>query len=156
MWSDYAFNSGPFLSPDMFSEFITPYLKETISQIRKMGMYVIKHTDGNLMPVIDQIIDCNPHALHSIDPMAGMDIKVIKENYGDKICIIGNVHCAHMQTGTKEQIIESAKYAMKYGKPGGGFIFSTSNVVFKGMPLESYDMIQKVWKEKRDYSINHH
>lgn len=27
MWSDYAFNQGTFLSPDMFAEFITPYLK---------------------------------------------------------------------------------------------------------------------------------
>ena len=151
LWSDYAFNSGPFLSPDMFAEFITPYLKQTIDGIRAMGCYAIKHSDGNLMPVIDQIISCKPHALHSIDPMAGMDIKQIKALYGDKICLIGNVHCAYMQTGTKEQIAESAMYAIEHGKPNGGYIFSTSNTVFKGMPIESYELIHRLWEENRHY-----
>ncbi len=152
LWSDYAFNAGPFLSPDMFGEFITPYLKQTIDEIRSMDCYAIKHTDGNLMPVIDQIVACGPHALHSIDPMAGMDIRGIKAQYGRKICLIGNVHCAFMQTGTPEQIRESAEYAMMHGKPGGGYIFSTSNVVFKGMPLESYEIIQDVWRRMRHYA----
>lgn len=152
LWSDYAFNSGPFLSPDMFAEFITPYLKQTIDGIRSLGCYAIKHTDGNLMPVIDQIISCRPHALHSLDPMAAMDIRLLKERYGRQVCLIGNVHCAHMQTGTPQQIRESAEYAMTYGKPGGGYIFSTSNIVFRGMPLESYDLIHSVWKERRDYT----
>lgn len=151
LWSDYAFNAGPFLSPIMFEEFITPYLKQTVDGIRAMDCYAIKHSDGNLMPVIDQIVECRPHALHSIDPMAGMDIRLLKEQYGRSICLIGNVHCAFMQTGTPEQIRESAEYAMKYGKPGGGFIFSTSNVVFKGMPLESYEIIQEVWRRWREY-----
>lgn len=151
LWSDYAFNGGPFLSPEMFSEFITPYLKQTVDGIRSMGCFAIKHTDGNLMPVIDQIVGCKPHALHSIDPMAGMDIKNIKEKYGKEICLIGNVHCAYMQTGSKDQIRESAEYALTYGKPGGGYIFSTSNVVFRGMPIESYDLIHKIWMDKRNY-----
>ena len=151
LWSDYAFNSGPFLSPDMFAEFITPYLKQTIEAIRSMGCYAIKHSDGNLMPVIDQILSCRPHALHSIDPMAGMDIKEIKDAYGDKICLCGNVHCAFMQTGTKEQITQSAMYALNHAKPNGGYIFCTSNVVFKGMPMESYELIHKLWLANRDY-----
>lgn len=151
LWSDYAFNSGPFLSPDMFAEFITPYLQDIIQWARSEGLYVIKHTDGNLMPIIDQVISCHPHALHSIDPMAGMDMKEIKTLYGDQVCLIGNVHCAHMQSGTKEEILESAEYAITHGKPGGGYIFSTSNVVFRGMPIESYDIIHKVWMNMRDY-----
>ena len=151
LWSDYAFNSGPFLSPEMFAEFITPYLSQIISWCRSEGLYVIKHTDGNLMPVIDQIISARPHALHSIDPMAGMDIRLIKQQYGDQVCLIGNVHCAHMQSGTKQQITESAEYALKYGKPGGGYIFSTSNVVFRGMPLDSYDIIHEIWMREREY-----
>ena len=151
LWSDYAFNGGPFLSPGQFAEFITPYLRMTIEGIRSMGCYAIKHTDGNLMPVIDQILSCRPHALHSIDPMAGMDIREMKQKYGKELCLIGNVHCAYMQTGTREQIRESAEYALRYGKPVGGYIFSTSNVVFKGMPLDSYDLIHEIWMEQRNY-----
>jgi uroporphyrinogen decarboxylase len=58
--SDYCLNTGPFLSPAMFSEFITPYLAELIRGYREMGMYTIKHTDGNIMPIIDQLVSCEP------------------------------------------------------------------------------------------------
>ena len=35
-----------------------------------MGFYVIKHTDGNIMPILDQLVERKPHALHSLDPQA--------------------------------------------------------------------------------------
>ncbi|MBC7960739.1 MAG: hypothetical protein H7X94_12825, partial [Vallitaleaceae bacterium] len=76
--SDYCFNSGPFVSPAMFEEFIQPYLYKIIDVAKKDGLYTIKHTDGNIMPILNQLVDCKPHALHSIDPMAGVDIKEVK------------------------------------------------------------------------------
>lgn len=149
--SDYAMNSGPFLAPEQFAEFVTPYLTRAVDDTHDHGLVFVKHSDGNLMPVIDQLVGSGIDALHSIDPMAGMDIKHIKETYGGRVALCGNVHCAHMQTGTPEEIRESAEYCIKHGKPGGGYIFSTSNCVFRGMPLESYDLIQEVWKEHRTY-----
>ena len=50
--SDYCFNAGPFMSPAMFEEFIFPYLSRIIEAGRKDGMYMIKHTDGNINAVI--------------------------------------------------------------------------------------------------------
>ena len=49
--SDYCYNSGPFVSPAMFAEFIQPYLYKIIQAARADGMYTIKHTDGNIMPI---------------------------------------------------------------------------------------------------------
>ncbi len=149
--SDYCYNSGPFISPEMFREFIQPYLYEIIKEARKDGLYTIKHTDGNIMPILDQLVECNPHALHSIDPMAGVDIREVKRLVGNKVALCGNVHCAALQTGTDEEVLESAEYCMKYGKPGGGYFFCTSNLPFKGMKAERYEMILDVWKKHRDY-----
>lgn len=148
---DYCFNSGPFISPTQFEEFIAPYLKEAVQFFRKAGAYVIKHTDGNIMPILKYLVDAEPHALHSLDPMAGVDIKVIKEQHGDKIALCGNVDCSLMQTGTLDEIRASAEYCLTHAKPGGGYIFSTSNCVFRGMPLDSYDLIQEIWKANRKY-----
>ena len=149
--SDYCYNNGPFLSPENFGIFIQPYLAKIIEEGKKAGLYMIKHTDGDIMPILDQLVDCKPHGLHSIDPMAGVDIKEVKALVGDKVCLCGNVHCAAMQTGTDEEVIASAEYCMTYGKPGGGYIFCTSNVPFKGMPPHRYEMILDVWKRMRDY-----
>ena len=149
--SDYCFNSGPFVSPKMFARFIQPYLAKIIAEARKDGLYTIKHTDGNIMPILDQLVDCHPHALHSIDPMAGVDIREVKRLVGDKVCLCGNVHCAALQTGTDEEVIRSAEYCLTYAKPGGGYIFCTSNIPFEGMPPERYQLILDVWKRMRRY-----
>lgn len=149
--SDYCFNAGPFLSPDMFREFVQPYLYDIIDSIRKEGGYAIKHTDGNIMPILDQLVECRPHALHSLDPMAGVDIKYIKDTIGDKIALCGNVHCAHLQTGTEEQILDSCRYAMESAKPGGGYIFCTSNIPFRGLPPERYQIVLDFWRANRTY-----
>ena len=149
--ADYCYNSGPFLSPDMFREFVTPYLKKIIKSIRDSGAYAIKHTDGDIMPILDQLAECEPHGIHSLDPMARVDIKEVKRLIGDKICLCGNVNCALMQTGTDEEVIASAEYAITHGKPNGGFIYATSNCPFFGLPLERYLLVLDVWKKHRDY-----
>lgn len=149
--SDYCYNSGPFISPLMFGEFIQPYLYKIIDEARKQGLYTIKHTDGNIMPILDQLAECKPHAIHSIDPMAKVDIREVKRLVGDKVCLCGNVNCALMQTGTDDEVVESAEYCLTHAKPGGGYIFCTSNVPFKGLLPQRYKLILEVWKSMRNY-----
>ena len=149
--SDYCFNEGPFLSPDMFGEFITPYLKELITRYRNMGFYTIKHTDGDIRPILDQLVESGPHALHSIDPQAGVDIAEVKRRYGDRICLIGNVNCGLLQSGTPDEIRENVRYALRHGMPGGGYIFSTSNCVYTGLPLERYEIMLDTWRTEGIY-----
>lgn len=151
--SDYCYNSGPFLSPAMFGEFVTPYLHMIIEAARKEGLYTIKHTDGDIMPILDQLAKCRPHALHSLDPMAGVDIKEVKRLVGDRICLCGNVNCSLLQSGTEEELAESARYAMRHGKPGGGYIYCTSNVPFRGIDPKRYQIVLDEWKKGRSYVL---
>ena len=150
--ADYCFNTGPFLNPGQFSEFVTPYLAKLVRGYRDMGFYVIKHTDGNIMPIIDQLVEANPHALHSLDPQAGVDIAEVKRMYGDRICLIGNVNCGVLDTGTDEEVVEAARYALKHGMPGGGYVFSTSNCIYTGMKLSRYELMLDVWRKEGNYA----
>jgi uroporphyrinogen decarboxylase len=149
--ADYCFNTGPFLRPEVFAEMITPYLKQLIAGYREMGYYVIKHTDGNIMPIIDQLIDCRPHALHSLDPQGGIDIQQVKALYGDQVCLCGNVNCGLIDTGTEQEYLDSARYALTHGMPGGGYIFCTSNCIYTGMRLDRYHKILDLWREIGNY-----
>ena len=149
--TDYCMNDGPFLSPAMFDEFVTPYLNRLVAAYREMGFYTILHTDGNIMPILDRLVGANPHALQSLDPQSGVDIAEVKRLVGDKICLMGNVSCSLLQTGTDEQVIEAARYAIKHGMPGGGYIFSTSNCIYTGMPLERYELMLDVWRKEGNY-----
>ncbi len=146
--SDYCFNTGPFLSPAMFDEFVTPFLVRLVAGYRELGFYVIKHTDGNIMPILDSLMAAKPHALHSLDPQGGVDMAVLKKKVGRQVCLCGNVNCGLIDTGTDEQVIESARYALRHGMPGGGYIFCTSNCVYTGMQLRRYELILDVWRKQ--------
>jgi uroporphyrinogen decarboxylase len=150
--SDYCFNNGPFLSPRMFSQIVTPYLTRLIAGQRELGYYVIKHTDGNIMPILSDLVSANPHALHSLDPQGSVDIAEVKRLVGDKVALIGNVNCGLLSTGTDEEVIESVRYALRHGMPGGGYIFATSNCVYTGLPLARYELMLKVWREEGNYA----
>jgi uroporphyrinogen decarboxylase len=149
--ADYCFNTGPFLRPSQFAEFVTPYLARLIDGYRDMGFYTIKHTDGNIMPILDQLLQTHPHALHSLDPQGGVDIAEVKRLCGDEVCLIGNVNCGLMDTGTEAEVVASARYALENGMPGGGYVFSTSNCVYTGMDLARYELILDVWREEGNY-----
>jgi uroporphyrinogen decarboxylase len=150
--NDVAFNAGPFVSPRQFSEIVTPYYQRAVEYIKGLGTLCIVHSDGNLMPVLDQMLSLKAHGLHSIDPMAGMDIAEVKRLTYPQMAMMGNVQCNLLQDGPLEAIEESVLYALNSGAPGGGYIFSTSNTIFPGMPLEHYEYMLEVfrqWQEKQ-------
>ncbi len=143
--SDYCFNTGSFLPMPWFDRFVTPYLNQVVKEYRDRGFYVIKHTDGNIMPILDRLVGCGPHALHSLDPQGGVDIAEVVRRVGDKVCLCGNVDCGKLQTGTDEECVESARYALKWGMEAPGYIFSTSNCIYTGMALDRYELMHSVW-----------
>lgn len=154
MCSDYCFNTNPFFSPTMFDEFIAPYLRESISEYRKLGYYSIKHTDGNIMPIVKQIADCKPDAIHSLDPQGGVTIPKVREMIGNEICLIGNVNCGLLQTGTDEEYRADTVRALREGMANGrGYIFSTSNCAYTGLPLARYEGMLDVWKKYGNYDL---
>lgn len=146
--SDMAYNAGPFISPEHFAEFVTPYLTRILTDVKKSGPVAILHSDGNLTPVLDQILAAGPQVLQSIDPMAGMDIAEVKRRSYGKMALMGNVQCNLLQDGPDEAIIRSATYCLDHGSPGGGFIYSSSNTIFKGLPLRNYELMLKVFHER--------
>ena len=148
MCSDYCFNTAPFLSPGMFGEFIAPYLKQICDAYRSMGYYSIKHTDGNIMPILDQLVQCGPDALHSLDPQGGVDLAEVGRLYGDQVALCGNVNCGLLQTGTDEEVIVDVRRSLRDGMSGDGYIFCTSNCAYTGLALERYELMLDIWCEE--------
>lgn len=145
--NDVAFNGGPFISPAIFHDLVTPYLTEQVALIRKLGVIPFLHTDGNIMPILDDFLATGAACLQSIDPMAGMDIAAVKRRCHGKMALMGNVQCSLLQDGPEEAIRQSAHYCLEHASPGGGYIFGTSNTIFPGMPLENYEYMLKVYRE---------
>ena len=145
--NDVAFNAGPFISPAQFSEFVTPYLARQVAHIRDRGCIPFVHTDGNIMPILDDYLSLGAACFQSVDPMAGMDIAEVKRRCHGKMALMGNVQCSLLQDGPREAIRRSALYCLEHASPGGGYIFGTSNTIFPGMPLENYEYMLEVFRE---------
>jgi uroporphyrinogen decarboxylase len=150
---DYAYNKGPLMSPKHFREFFYPGLCRVMGGYKELGLYVIKHTDGNLWKIIDMIIDSGIDCLDPIDPQAGMDLGEVKTKYGDRVALKGNVDCAQLMTfGTPEEVFESTRETLRKGMPGGGFILSSSNSIHSAVKPENYAALMQAWREYGKYS----
>ncbi|MDP7740200.1 MAG: uroporphyrinogen decarboxylase family protein [Lentisphaeria bacterium] len=136
---DYAHNFGPMMSPAHFRTFIFPRLKRMIDVIREEGAYCIKHSDGNLWPILDMIIEAGPHAINPIEPVAGMDIAEVKRKHGHQVCLVGNIDCGELLShGTTEEVEQAVRCCIRDAGQGGGFILSSSNSIHSSVKPENF------------------
>ena len=136
---DYASTEGPLMSPKMFREIFAPGLKRVVAGFHEAGLPVIKHTDGNIRPLVDMILEADIDCLDPIDPLAGLDIGEFKQKYGDRIALKGNVDCAHTLTfGTEKQVVEETKQVIAKAGEGGGLILSSSNSIHSAVKPGNY------------------
>lgn len=136
---DYAYKTGPLMSPAFFAEYCAPYIKEMADAAHECGVPFVKHTDGNLWPILDMIIDAGVDAIDPIEPIAGMDIGEVKAKYGDRVAIVGNVDCTEILThGTREEVIDAVKETIAKASVGGGHILASSNSIHPGVKPENY------------------
>jgi uroporphyrinogen decarboxylase len=136
---DYAYNPGPVISPGQFRDIFYPELKRVVTGFKELGLLVIKHTDGNIMPILDMIIDSGFDCLDPIDPIAGMDLRKMKAGYGSRICLKGNVDCSiTLSFKSEEEVIEETKACLEAAMTGGGYILSSSNSIHSAVKPQNY------------------
>lgn len=128
--TDWAMNNGPIFHPKFIEAYMVPQVNAVANLCHKNGVLVVKHTDGNIMRIADMFFDMDIDAYQGIDPYAGMNIGEIKEKYGHKVTLMGNVDCGRtLSYGSKEEIIEETKQCIKAAAKGGGYILSSSNTI---------------------------
>ena len=152
---DYASRMGPLISQEHFREYVLPYLKKAVDITHEGGSYLIKHTDGKLWKIIDDIIGVGIDALDPIEPLAEMDIGKVKSKYGDKICVVGNIDCGMLlPMGTKEEVREAVKETIAKAAPGGGYIMASSNSIHSAVDPENYKAMIKAARKYGRYPID--
>lgn len=136
---DYAHNTGPLMSPALFEKMILPRLQKMVSLIKSEGAFCIKHSDGNIYPILDMIVSTGCDGLNPIEPVAGMDLATVKRLVGDRVCLVGNIDCGHLLShGTTDEVEEAVKQAIEDAAPGGGSILSSSNSIHSSVNPRNY------------------
>ena len=71
-----------------------------------------------------------------IPPMGDCNLRELKEKFGQKICLMGNLHTVNvMGRGSIKDVIEASKKAIDDAGKNGGFILSTGDQC----PMETPD-----------------
>lgn len=136
---DYAGRGGPVMSPGHFREFVLPYLRRSVEAAHEAGAPYIKHTDGNIWSLLDDMVEAGIEAIDPLEPIAGMDIGEVKRRYGGRLALVGNVDCTELLPhATREQVEEAVKETIAKGAPGGGYILASSNSIHPAVKPENY------------------
>lgn len=136
---DVANAQGLLLPPDRYLETIGPAFKKVMQGYKALGCSIIKHCDGYITPLIDFWIECGIDCLDPIDPDAGYRISGMKQAYGDRICLKGNIDCkGALCHGTPEEVEAEVRQCLLDGGPSGGLILSSSNTIHRGVKPENY------------------
>jgi uroporphyrinogen decarboxylase len=151
---DYADKNAPFMSPKHFREFFLPGLKKAVDVAHRAGAYVIKHSDGNLMPILDMIVESGIDGLNPLEPVAGMSIAKVRELYGNRICLVGNVDCGPLLCwGTAEEVRKTVRQCLIDGARDGAFMLSSSNSITTGVKPENFVAMGEALAEWGTYPL---
>jgi uroporphyrinogen decarboxylase len=149
---DYADNRGPMMSPRHFRTFLLPGLRQVVAAVHAAGAPVIKHTDGNIRPILEDLVAAGVDCLDPLDPLGGMDLAEVKQAYGHRICLKGNVDIGGaLSLGTPEEVRRETQARLAAGMPGGGYILSTSNSVMASVRPQNYMAMLETLREDGRY-----
>ena len=115
----------------------------------------MQHTDGDLESIFEMLIGTGLNGIHPIDPVAGMDIGKIKAEYGNRICLAGNIDCAQLLSwGTRDEVNQAIKDCIAKAGVGGGFICTSSNTIHSGVNPENYLAMVEAIRKYGQYPLS--
>jgi uroporphyrinogen decarboxylase len=152
---DIASSDGLLVSPAMYRRLVYPHFKRLIQNFKMLGFLVIKHSDGDLMPVMDDLAESGIDCIDPIDPLGGMDLATVKSRYGARLAIKGNVDCVQtLVRGTREEVRAAVRRCIRDGAPGGGYILSSSNSIHASIDPQLYRAFLDARLEFGRYPLN--
>jgi uroporphyrinogen decarboxylase len=151
---DYSSGLAPLMSPATFRKLMYPGLKRVVKGFHDHGLPAIKHTDGNIMPLMDMILDAGFDCLDPIDPLGGMSIEKMKKDYSHCLALKGNVNCATtLVDGTTEDVVHETLNVIRTASAGGGLIVSSSNSIHSSVKPANYLAMLSTIKAYGKYPI---
>lgn len=150
---DFAYVTGPMVPPAALRRLLFPHMRKMIEITHDAGLPFIYHGCGNLLPVLDDLVEMGIDALHPIEPKA-MNIYEIKPRLYGRVAIIGNVDVGEVLTrGTPGMIEADVQEHIRLLAPGGGYVISSSNSISYYVPADNYRAFLNAIRKHGQYPI---
>jgi uroporphyrinogen decarboxylase len=128
------------ISPQMWRKYFKPRMARFILELKAINpdLKIAYHTDGNVEPIIPELIEIGLDILNPIQP-ASMDPATIKKQYGTRLCYWGTIDEQHtLPFGTPEDVKNEVLQRLKTVGYDGGLILAPTHHVQLDTPLENF------------------
>lgn len=133
---DIAFRSGPFFPPKWFADHYFSRLSRVVSAYHKRGIKVMFHSDGNLNPILDELVEAGIDGLNPIEVVAGMDVGDIHRRY-PRLFLAGGIDVSQLLPfGTISEIKDTVQRTIDAAE--GRIMIGSTTEIHNEVPLEHY------------------
>ena len=144
---DIAYNTAPMFSPDQYRDVLLPHTKRVAERIRLPWVY---HSDGNLQPILDDMLTQGMNAIHPLEP-GSMDLEELYRQYGGELSFVGNINMDTLARGTPEEVRAEVRDRIALFGPGNGYLLSSSNSIAEYCRAENVVEMVAAMKEYGAY-----
>ena len=144
---DMAFKTGMIFSPEFLRESFFPGYARLCKALHDKGKKVAFHSDGNLMAVMDDLVEAGIDLLHPVEPLAGMDPAELHRRYPDLI-LLGTIDVSQqLPNGTPQEIADQVVRNIEATE--GRIMVGSSTEVNNEAPLTNYLAMHQAITEYR-------
>jgi len=137
-WSDLCYVNGMLFSPRAARRFAVPHWQRLGQFAHDHDMKLIWHCDGNVSQLIPLLLEAGLDAIHPLEARAGNDVRDYKRQFGDRLCLIGNINADVVATNDPAQIEQEVAAKVPIAAAGGGYIYNIDHSVPPTVSLASY------------------
>lgn len=144
---DMAGVNGPVFGPRMFERYLLPRYRKIIAACREAGCrHFFFHSDGQVAPLIDMIIECGFEGINPIEPRCNPGLIELREKYGRRLVLLGGVcNTQILQRNDRREIEEHLKPLIELTREGG-VVLGTASIPAE-TPPEAYDLMMRCIEE---------
>jgi uroporphyrinogen decarboxylase len=149
---DWGAQKGLMFSPEIWWNLMYPYHKITCDEVKRRGVYLSLHSDGNVSQVIDGIIKLGYDVVHPYQESAGMDLYEFKQKYIDSFVLMGGLDVQTMIGFGNLDFLKKEIERVLSLFSDGGLLYCTSHFVQNHCTIEeltfAYDTIYQFIRRK--------
>jgi uroporphyrinogen decarboxylase len=145
---DLGDSHNGFMKLDHFRRYLLPYITELAGHMNNLGVPVLLHCCGHFMPYLDDLAQTRIAAIHPLQRTAGMDLRTVKQKYGRRFGIVGNIDSSRtLPFGSKPAVAAEVREAIDIAAPGGGYVLASDHSLHDGIPVENIVELFRVGAE---------
>jgi uroporphyrinogen decarboxylase len=128
---DYGMETGPFLSPRQFNQFILPRIKKLVRRIKQLAsIKILFHSCGAISPLIPSLLQVPIDILSPLQPTTDdMAPKQLKTHFKSRFAFHGGIDLTQLTQFNSTEILQDVKNRIRILAKDGGYIFSLTHTL---------------------------